>query len=188
MYFLIPLILITGSAVGIGYIVWPKVRQVKGVEKLPKAEGDFWRLMFPELFGVVEKIDLKAKKDEVLLGYEKFLRRLRILSLKTDNVINKLLEKRPKVEQKAEFKEVLQEEAVEANGASIQFKAKENHLISEIAKNPKDKNLYKALGTLYMGNKMLADARESFNVVLELDPNDSEAKTSLEEMAKIENI
>lgn len=177
MFLIIPLILIAGSAGAIGYIVWPKIKEVKKSEKPPEIKENFWRLIAPEFFKAWDKIDFHGFKKNVLADYEKFLRRVRILSLKTDNFVNKLLEKRQKKAGRPEFKEIVFSDESKTNMAG--FKTKENGLIAEIAKNPKDKNLYKTLGALYLENKMLSDAREVFDVVLELDPNDLEAKEIL---------
>ena len=187
MYLIIPLILIGGGIAGISYVVWPKFRVLKGREDLPEVEEDFWRLIFPELFKFLRVAgdNYKTSKENLIVGYEKFLRRAKILSMRTDNTINKLLEKRPRVRsdiQKTEFRR----SAKAGEGIAVhQFKNRETHLIAEISRNPKDKDLYKALGVLYMENKMSGDARDAFSVVLELDPNDGEARERLEKLMKI---
>ena len=180
MFLLVPLILIASSAGVIGYIVWPKIQEIKKIEKLPGVEESFWRLIGPEFFKAWDKIDFQGFKKNILTEYEKFLRRVRILSLKTDNFVNKLLERRQKRAVKPEFKETFFSDELKANAAG--FKTKENSLIAEIAKNPKDKNLYKTLGAFYLENKMLSDAREVFDVILELDPGDLETKEALEKI------
>jgi len=184
MYLVIPLILIVSSAAGIGYIVWPKIKELKNDENLPELKEDLWHLFFPEFFRVWDGIDFQGFKRNALSDYEKFLRRVRILSLRTDNFVNRLLEKRQKKVPKPEFIES-DGSADETKSADAYFKTKENNLIAEIAKNPKDKNLYKALGALYFERKLYDDAREVFNVVLELDPNDLEIKEAFEKIAKM---
>lgn len=175
------MVLIASSAAGIGYIVWPKLKEIKNDEDLPEAGGDLWRLISPEFFSVWDSIDFQGFKRNALADYEKFLRRVRILSLRTDNFVNRLLEKRQKRAPKPEFAEPGDFE--ETRSASY-FKTKENNIIAEIAKNPKDKGLYKALGALYFENKLYGDAKEVFNVVLELDPNDSDAKEGIDKIGK----
>ena len=187
MYLIIPLILIGGSLFGVGYVVWPKFKILKEREDLPEIKENFWKLIFPEFFRFLKiaRENYHVSKENLIVGYEKFLRRAKILSLKTDNTINKLLEKRPRVNQvslKPEFKKI---DKTGERGINHQFKNKETHLISEISKNPKDKNLYKALGTLYMENRMDDDAKEAFSVVLELDPNEDETKQNLEKIGKM---
>ena len=184
MFLIIPLILIVGSAWGIGYIFRPKIKELQGKENLPQIEESFWRLMFPEFFNFWDRIDFGGFKKNFLNDYEKFLRRVKILSLKAHNLTDKLLEKKQKAAGKPEFRE----EVKLINGqktVNIYFKTKENNLISEIAKNPKDRNLYKTLGALYLENQMYDDAKEVFNVVLELDPNDEEAKGSIEKIGEM---
>ena len=179
MFLVIPLILIAGSAFGISYIVWPKVKELKAKDDLPAVEASFWRLMSPEFFSFLKKAEIRYKvfKKNMIVDYEKFLRRAKIASLKTDNIINKLFEKRPRVPTRPQFKDLKKPAERENN---LQFKNREGNLIADIAKNPKDKNLYKILGALYMENQMFGDAREVFDVILELDPNDEEAKEWLE--------
>lgn len=183
MFLIIPLILIVGSAWGIGYIVQPKIRELQGKENLPQVEESFWRLMFPEFFNFWDRIDFEGFKKNFLNDYEKFLRRVKILSLRTHNLTNKLLEKKQKVAARPEFKET--EPLNGQKAVNIYFKTKENNLISEIAKNPKDKNLYKTLGALYLENQMYDDAKEVFSVVLELDPNDGEAKEGIDKIVNL---
>lgn len=166
---------------GIGHIILPKIKEVRRKEGLPEIKESFWRLMMPEFFNVWDKIDFPGFKKSILSDYEKFLRRVKILSLKTHNLSDKLLEKRQKADLKPEFKEI-------DNGpkpVNIYFKTRENNLIAEIAKNPKDKRLYKVLGALYLENQMFEDAKEVFSVVLELDPNEIEAKETLEKIGKM---
>lgn len=183
MFLFIPLILIAGSAGVIGYIVWPKIKEIKKSEKLPEVKENLWLLIAPEFFKTWDKIDFHGFKKNALADYEKLLRRVRILSLKTDNFVNKLLEKRQKKAIRPEFKETFFSDEPKANASN--FKAKENGLIAEIAKNPKDKNLYKTLGALYLESKMLSDAREVFDVVLELDPNDLETKVNIDKIVNL---
>ncbi len=184
MFWMIPLALIAGSFYGISRVVWPKFKGLRRREDLPEIKDDFWRLMLPEFFSSLNltRSKLKILRINAAADYEKFLRKVRILSLKTDNFINKLLEKRQKKASRPEFKKM------EINGQkepNVYFKTRENNLIAEIAKNPKDKNLYKALGALYLENKMFRDAEEAFNVVLELDPNEDEVKQNLEKIGKM---
>ncbi len=185
MFALAPLILIIGSAIGINYIVRPKLKEIKGKENLADLQGDFWHLIFPEFFVFLDSAEKKLKtfRHIAAVDYEKFLRKLRILSLRTDNFVNKLLEKRQRRYQKPEFEK--SNNSSNDDAVSVYFKTRENNLIAEIAKNPKDKNLYKALGVFYLENQMLSDAQDVFNVVLELDPNDSEAKENIEKITKI---
>ena len=184
MFAIIPLILVVFSVAGIGYIVWPKIKELENDGNQFDIKEDLWHLILPEFFGFWDNLDFQGFKKNILADYEKFLRKVRILSLKTDNFVNKLLERRRKRMPKPKFREADDFSNGPKADASY-FKAKENNFIAEIAKIPKDKNLYKALGVLYVENGMLDDAREVFNVVLELDPNDSEAKESFEKIGKM---
>ncbi|MEK7579636.1 MAG: tetratricopeptide repeat protein [Patescibacteria group bacterium] len=182
MFLLIPLILFASGAAGLGYILWPKIKEIKKKEDLPEIEEDIWHLLVPEFFDIWNKIDFHGFKKNASTDYEKFLRRVRILSLKTDNFVNKLLENRQAKPVKPEFKEKNEDLAEESKASLSYFKTKESALIADIAMNPKDKNLYKALAILYFENQMYQDAKEVFDVVLELDPNDEESKKALEKI------
>ena len=58
----------------------------------------------------------------------------------------------------------------------------------EIAKNPKDAELYKELGQIYLKTGEDSDAFESFKKALELNPGDAETKAKLNKVAvKLEN-
>ena len=184
MFIIIPLILIVSSAVGIGYIAWPKIKEIKKTDGLLEIKESIWRLAIPEFFNAWDKIDFHGFKKNVLVDYEKFLRRVKILSLKTDNFINKLLEKNQKKmpgRGQAGTGDFFEKKKADLSG----FKAREKKLIVEIAKNPKDKNLYKALGILYAEHKMFSDASEVFKAVLELDSEENESKKWLEKIGKI---
>ena len=181
MFWIIPLVLIGGSLYGIGRIVRPRFSELKQKE-LPEIKNDFWHLMLPEFFYLWDRVDFHGFKRNVLTDYEKLLRRVKVLSLRTHNLTDKLLEKRQKTVPRAEFKDSEFNSQKEEN---VYFKTRENNLIIEIAKNPKDKNLYKTLGALYLDNKMYSDAKEVFNVILELDPSEEQVKDTLEKIANL---
>ncbi|MBI4117454.1 MAG: hypothetical protein HY451_02110 [Parcubacteria group bacterium] len=193
MFLLIPLILIASSGAGIVYIVWPKIKEIREGEITSEIKEDFWHLIFPELFRFLSLTRSKFVifRQNAAVDYEKFLRRIKILSLKTHNLTNKLLERRQKERRRAERRQETEPESDFWKGGGTLdsrksiFKTKENNLIAEIAKSPKEKNLYQVLGALYLENQMYDEAKEVFDVVLELDPNDSEAKESLEKIGKI---
>lgn len=187
MFVVIPLILFASGVAGLGYVLWPKIKEIKKREDLPEIKESFWRLMVPEFFSFWDNIDFEGLKKNTSSDYEKLLRRVRIISLKTDNFVNKLLEKRqaksvPSV--RPEFKEK-SEDSDEPKVNQAYFKTKESSLIADIARNPKDKNLYKTLAALYFENQMYKDAKDVFDVVLELDPNEEEVKQTLEKISKI---
>ncbi len=187
MFAVIPLAFIFLGAAGIGYIVWPKIKELKQREEPPEAKEDFWHSIFPEIFGFLNSAVSRwsVLKSNALADYEKFLRRVKIISLKTHNLSDKLLEKKQKNGKAAslEFKEI--DSFSKEQAANAQFKIKEDNLIIEIAKNPKEKNLYKTLGAFYLENEMFSDAKDVFNVVLELDPNDLEAKERVEKIGSL---
>lgn len=153
----------------------------------------FWIELFPEAVALIKRINLRAFGVESLNEFEKLLRKLRLISLKIDIITNKLIHKvRKETKQQEEIlvKEAKIEEEKKSNGdvsdiieelgsSHDDLKQKEQLLIIEIAKNPKDAQLYRELGNIYMRIGDWNDAKESFEKVIELDPNDDIIKRKL---------
>ncbi len=199
-YLTIPLSLIFGSVLAIGCIIWRKAPYIKKLSaaNLPAQAGlpkNFWFRLFsefaPELRETSQKLKFHEYKDTWLIELEKFLRRLRLLSLRidrlSDSLINKIrrgyqngngnsaasntVEKKSSVIQKTEQKPII-------NNLEL-FKKEEQRLIIEIAKNPKDSKLYDTLGDMYVKMGEYGDAKESFEAAIELDSNNGELKKKL---------
>ena len=64
-------------------------------------------------------------------------------------------------------------------GSDVDLKEKEQLLIIEIAKNPKDTRLYNELGNLYMRTGEYEDAKNSFEKILELEPENEAIRRKL---------
>ncbi len=65
------------------------------------------------------------------------------------------------------------------------LREEEQRLIFAIAKNPRDPQLYKELGEIYIGTREYDDARQSFAMALELDPEDTIIKKKLNRVLNI---
>lgn len=202
MYLLIPLLLIAGSISGIFIIVWRKAPYIKKLATDgPSLNGSsmspkvcFFKLFsefFPEMAGTFKNIKFKEYKDAWLVEVEKFLRRLRLVSLRMDRWSNSWIQgirkhvdksmaqtSTPVMEEKKapEKQEVKVEEKVSETEI---FKREEQRIIIEIARNPKNSKLYDALGDLYAKMGDYDDAKESFEAALELDSNNEELKKKL---------
>jgi len=204
VYILLPLFFILGSALGISVILWRKGQYIK---KLATAEGavlngngiskkEYLFKLFsefsPELVGAFKSIKLQEYKDAWLVEVEKFLRRLRLVSLRMDRWSNSWIQGiRRHVDQSAsnntqaqssvqepveEKKQIKAEEKIDQ---AEEFRREEQRLIIEIARNPKDSKLYGALGELYIKMGEYGDAKESFEAAIELDPSNEEFKQKL---------
>lgn len=189
MTFIIPIALVIVSGAGIFLIIRKKIPYLKKLEESGfEEEGNFFKLMFPEIFSRLERLDVDAYKKRFYNEYEKFLRRVKILSLKIDNYANKWLEGvaskgNGEAEKTAngspEIEDSPQSASEKLEEAADELKKEEQSLIMEIAKNPKDVNLYSQLAEIYikMGDKQ--DAEESLKTGLELDPENLKIKQLL---------
>lgn len=175
------------------------VRNLPAIKKADDFEvkKGFWNLMFIEFVSFYRKIPFREYKQQSIGLYEKFLRRLKIVSLKVENKTSKWLERLPKEESKdissrqisdikardkKEVKKVSEEDIRAAEESN--FKKEEKRLITEIAKFPQNADLYKELGALYVKNNVLDDAKEALKVAVELDSEDRETAEILNGISK----
>ncbi len=184
MFILVPLTLILASVIGISVIVFRKMPYLKKLT--PEAEvggaGDILTDLFPELSEGLKSLKLKEYRDMWLVELEKFIRRLRVVSLKMDRISDSWIKKirkgngsRTTAPVVVEKTEVLENPVIKAQAApkitTEDMKREEQKMIIEIAKNPKDAKLYEVLGDLYIKMNNLPDAKESFEAAIELNPH-----------------
>ncbi|MBI2676827.1 MAG: tetratricopeptide repeat protein [Candidatus Yanofskybacteria bacterium] len=198
MYLIIPLFIIFVSLFGVMLIVWRKIPYLKKItnpapisfsESVPLVLlSDF----FPEVANYLKKSDLTAYRNHLMKELEKFLRRLRVLSLKLDSFTNKLLAKIKSENLKnghtlaQEFKEAAEVKTIQRKESFTErAKKEEQALIIEIAKNPKNPELYKKLAEVYLSVKNFSDAKESLETALELDPEDQQTREKLETVRRL---
>ena len=191
MFILIPLVLVLASAAGIFFIVWKKLPYLKKLTVADVQSGQsMWSDLFPELANGLNSTRLKHYRGVWLLELEKFLRRLRVMSMKMDRMSDSLIKRiRDVTERKhekhqgaavAEPGETTATKTVEPVRETLEdFKREEQKLIIEIAKNPKNSALYEVLGDLYMKMSNFADAKESYEAAIELSPANEELKKKL---------
>ncbi len=185
MYLLLPLILILASCLGIAIIVYRKVPYLK---KLTPESHEFgssvFHDFFPELMTWLEQFAAQGYKQRSLVELEKTLRRFRLLSLKIDHMADSLIKKVRRIHVSAALENKVTEEKFKEETVSLEprhktmeevlqeLKTQEQNLIIEIAKNPKNPQLYEALGDLYLKLNSPEEAKESFEAALELNPHD----------------
>jgi len=135
---------------------------------------------------------LQEYSAAVLAEFEKLLRRLRLISLRIDTLMSQLVHRVRKSNARREeilVKETVAEaekevsKPIRISDVKKDLKEEEQRLIIEIAKNPKDAELYKKLGQVYLKTREGRDAFESFKKALELNPEDRETKAKLEKIA-----
>jgi len=182
MFILIPLVLVLASAAGIFFIVWRKMPYLRKLTVTDVQSGQsIWSDFFPELANGVNSTRLKHYRGVWLLELEKVLRRLRVMSMKMDRMSDSLIKRIRNVTERKHEKH--HGAAVAETGATTfakaaepiretieDFKREEQKLIIEIAKNPKNSALYEVLGDLYMKMSNFADAKESYEAAIELNP------------------
>ena len=194
MFILIPLILILASVIGISVIVFRKMPYLNKLTPETHTGGDFLTELFPEFSGVFKGSKLRRYSHLWLLELEKFLRKLRLVSLRIDRVSEAWIKKIkkgqilsivPVVEEKTEIVEAPVLKVQSAPKISLEeMKKEEQRLIIEIAKKPKDSVLYEKLGDLYVKMKDLSDAKESYEAAIELGPSDEKLQKKLSKVTE----
>jgi len=151
---------------------------------------------FPEVKALLDKFRIYEHKMALLVETEKFLRKTRLVSLRIDRWSDALIKKIRKVHLNGQLNGKIANSSAETdkeiffsnsdkNLAKDQtvnlgfLKNEEQRLVMEIAKNPKDPNLYEALGDLYMEMDNWADAKESYEASIELNPQNEPLKIKL---------
>lgn len=207
MFIITPLLLIFASLAGIAIIVWRKKSYLDKLHALDVAGSNtdgslngvsfgwtaYGAELFPELKFLFDRIKIHEHKELWLKEAEKFLRKTRLVFLRIDRLSDSLIKKIRKVSVNSQLSvqankaEAVKEkdhepETVIAQKQTISpvfLKNEETRLIMEIAKNPKDANLYGALGDLYVEMENWVDAKESYEASIELDPQNDLFKKKL---------
>lgn len=191
MFIIIPLTLVLASVIGILVLVFRKMPYLNKltpeihVPVQSSLAGDFLADLFPEFSKVVKGLKLKEYGHLWLIELEKFLRKLRVVSLKMDRMSDSWIKRirkgnlsRTTIPMVVEKTEIIENSVIKAQVAPKtileDMKREEQKLIIEIAKNPKDSKLYEVLGDLYIKMNNLSDAKESFEAAIELSPHNEE--------------
>ncbi len=197
MFIILPLAIFL---ISIAAIFWLTARKFVYLKKLAPgvidgsnvAQENFLAEFFPEVAQHLKMAKLQKYGAAILAEFEKLLRRLRLISLRIDTFMSQLVHRVRKSNARREEtlgKETEAEVEKEAskpirvNDVKKDLKEEEQRLIIEIAKNPKDAELYKKLGQVYLRTGESGDAFESFKKALELNPDDAETKTKLEKIS-----
>jgi len=171
-----------------------------------------------------EKKDFKQRWEEIRYGghwigliaqLEKFLRRVKILFLRMENLLSQWIQvcrgksqqirekskkwikirvkvkEMPETEIEVQPEEIQIEEKEEGNNRLILADLEkpiqeEQKWIDLISQNPKNISAYKELGMLYWKQHNYLDAKASFEVALKLGSKDKKIKELLEEIKKLE--
>lgn len=197
MYILIPIGISVVSIAGILYLVSRKFVYLRkltpeAISNPPATANTFWAGFFPEFIAWYENVNWRGYRVGITGEMEKLLRRVRLAFLKIDTLTHNLTLRlrRSTTRHAAILKQEEAEEAITEATVAVPHapardpKEEEQHLIMEIAKNPKDKLLYLKLGDIYLKIRDDENARLSFQTVLDLDPENWYAKKKLADLAQ----
>ena len=195
MYLLIPIGIAVVSIAAMAYLVVRKFVYLRkltpeAISNPPATARTFWAGFFPEIIAWYENVNWRGYRVGLTAETEKLVRRMRLTFLKIDTLAHNLslrLRRSTKhheaILKQEEAEEAVTEAIVAVPQVSVRDpKEEEQHLIMEIAKNPKDKLLYLKLGDIYLKISDLENARLSFQTVLDLDPENWYAKKKLEKL------
>lgn len=158
--------------------------------------GNYGFEFFPEIKVLLDKFEFHKHRTVWLMETEKMLRKLRVMFLRVDRWSDTLIKKIRRVNLNGQLNSQTMnkpiesyEEAISPDGnigqakketVSFNFlKNEEQRLILEIAKNPKDSQLYESLGDLYFEMESFSDAKESYEAAIELNPQNESLKIKL---------
>ncbi len=202
MFITVPLIIFAGALVGIISMVWRKVPYLKKLSpdvlvSNEEHEG-WWHSMFPVLIDYYRSIPFRQYKETTFQEAEKFLRKVRLMFSRIDRMSASLIHRVRRVHVESALEQP--QNGVAGEGASEEvrssahsivteqqqqpspedvLKHREQELIIEIAKDPKNAGLYEALGDVYMVMGSFADAKEAFEAALEFKPDDADITKKL---------
>jgi len=144
---------------------------------------------FPEGADLVRKFKLHEYKTAWLKEAEKILRKTRLVSLRVDRLSDSLIKKIRRVHVNGQLSDKISSEAVQDKTqkedvgiksiSPVFLKNEEQRLVMEIAKNPKNPDLYESLGDLYLEMNSFVDAKESYEAAIELSPQKESLKVKL---------
>jgi tetratricopeptide (TPR) repeat protein len=194
MFILIPLALMVVSAIAIAIIVWRKMPYLRKLTPEAHEMGDTVLHDFaPELIDRVQAVPWRRFVRNLLVEFEKVLRRGRMLMSSLDRVSDKAIKKvrRVHIETARQHEQIIAERQEEAARAeeepdeidmedTEQVRQEEQRLIVAIAQNPKDAQLFSQLARVYMRLQNYGDAVEALTAATKLVPDDEMMAKRLE--------
>ncbi len=193
MFFILPLSLALVSLIGIIVVVYRKMPYLRKLS--PEAHPAGQTVIHdyaPELVDWAAAVPWRRFLHNVLVEFEKLLRKGRLLMSSLDRASDKVIRKVRTVHQET----AKQEEAIVAQreedaahlaeepdkidmGNLDQLRQEEQRLIVAIAQNPKDIDLFIQLARVYIGLESFGDAAEALEVALKLRPEDENIQKRL---------
>ena len=194
MFLIIPLSLALVALIGITVVVWRKMPYLRKLapESHPAGETVLHDYA-PEFVQWVASVPWRRFVHNVLVEFEKVLRKGRLLMSSLDRMSDKVIRKvrvvhlaTAKKEEAmiAQRQEEVAKQAEEPDEIDMedpeQLRQEEQRLIVAIAQSPKDVELYTRLARVYLKLGAYGDAVEALEAVLKLNPDDEATVKRLE--------
>jgi tetratricopeptide (TPR) repeat protein len=194
LFLTIPLGLALGSLVVITVVVWRKMPYLRKLTPESHEVGETVLHDFaPELIAWIHSIPWRQYVHNVLVEFEKALRRGRLLMSSLDRVSDRVIRRVRRVHEETarqheqivtERKEEAARQEEEPDEIDMedpdQLRQEEQRLIVAIAQHPKDVDLYSRLARVYMRLQNFTDAVEALTAASKLAPDDELLKTRLD--------
>lgn len=192
MFITIPLLFVTGALLALGFVIWRKWPFLKKLEPDAHAVGDsFVHDLAPEAVERARAVHWRSLWHHVLQGIEEMLNVIRsafhAVGRASDRLRSSVQSVKRSVPEPQSVQEPYEPEAPQVvvpqkdDQAEQErlLKEEEQRLILDIAQDPKNVNLYVALGKVYSKLGNITDAIESFKTAGKLDPDDPSIKERL---------
>lgn len=198
LFLTIPIALALLALAAMTVIVWRKMPFLRKLTPESHEVGDTWlHDMAPEAIGWFRSVPWRQSMHNVLVEFEKFLRRMRLMMSALDRASDRLVrnvrrvheQTAKQVQQAQEAKEEkvqAQQELQERDADELdlddpdQLRQEEQRLIIAIAQSPKDPALYSEIARVYMRLKAYGDAAEALAQAVKLDPENESYQRRLE--------
>jgi len=171
-------LLIVFSLIGLGIIVY---RKIPLLARLSEEE----MIILKRKKGVIQKlreINYKQHWLDLIIHLEKFLRRIKIIFLKIENLLSKWINGLRRMSQIMNFVEEDKDISISELKKPIK---EEQKWIDLIVENPKNITAYKFLGFLYWKQHNYTDAKASLEMAVKLGSKDKKVKEVLRELKKM---
>jgi len=180
------------ALIGAGVVVWRKMAYLRRLTPEAHEVRENWlHDMAPEVVEWFRNVPFKQYQHDLLLEFEKFIRRVRLMFLAVDRLSERLVHKVRRAHIQTAKEVTAQQEQREAKAEERdveeidlddpeQLKAEEQRLIVAIAQNPRDASLYSDLARVYMKMHNFADAVEALAAAVKLEPGNESYQRRLE--------
>lgn len=196
MFIIVPLGLIGLSLVGLAFVIWRKWPFLKKLEPDAHQVGEsFVHDLAPEAVERAKNVDWRSWWHQGMNGVEESLKAVRSAFTAIGQASERLRSSVQSVKESVSEKIDLPERSSQPEKPIVTvpprddeaeqqrlLKTEEQKLILDIAQDPKNVNLYIALGRVYSKLNNIPDAIESYKTASKIDPDDTQVKERLERL------